>query len=414
VGVFNYKDIYCEMKQLIRHILREHTREIGEDRIKWNTESFIEKAKEIHGDKYDYSKVKYKNNRTPVIIICPVHGEFTQAPYLHLQGGECLKCSYVSRGLGKRVGKDDFIKRANEVHGNKYDYSKVDYNTSQDKVEIICPIHGSFQQTPANHLKGQECPKCGKIKNVEGIRSNTEDFLKKAKKIHGNKYDYSQVDYKTAKSPIKIICPTHGEFEQTPNRHLLGMGCPECGITQRGLSIRRTTDDFIKQAKKVHGKKYNYDKVNYVTMSEPVKIICPVHGEFEQFPNTHLQGAGCPICQESRGERIVSQILSKNKLKYLPQHKFLDCTNKLQGRACRKLPFDFYLPNNNCCIEFDGGQHFNAVNWFGGQEGHEKQKYRDELKNQYCKKNGIKLIRIPYTMKKEEIEPYILKELGIK
>jgi very-short-patch-repair endonuclease len=126
-----------------------------------------------------------------------------------------------------------------------------------------------------------------------------------------------------------------------------------------------------------------------------------------------LRGQGCPICQESTGEKLVADILKKQKIRFLKQHKFVDCTNKKEGRFCRKLPFDFYIPSKNICVEYDGRQHFMAIDTFGGEEAFKTQKVRDKIKNQYCKKNGIKLIRIPYTMKKEDIEPYILKELGI-
>jgi very-short-patch-repair endonuclease len=127
---------------------------------------------------------------------------------------------------------------------------------------------------------------------------------------------------------------------------------------------------------------------------------------------SHLQGQGCPFCNESKGEALVDNILKSSNVNFIRQYKFTDCTNKKEGRFCRKLPFDFYIPESNTCIEYDGIQHFQSVSNFGGDEMFEQVKRKDEIKNQYCEENGIKLIRIPYTMKNEDIEPYILQELG--
>jgi hypothetical protein len=406
VGVFNYKDIYCEMKQLIRHILREHTREISEMR-KLTTPEFIEKAKAVHGDKYDYSNTKYKGAQEDVKIICPKHGEFTTTPNIHISHARgCQKCGKENQVHGLRSNSNEFIKKAKSVHGDKYDYSKVNYVKNSIPVTITCPTHGDFEQRPDKHLVGRGCQKC-----KGGIRSNTGEFIQKAKEIHGDRYNYSQVEYKNQNTPVTIICPEHGDFLQKPTQHLNGAGCQKCGG-----NYRYNTNEFIDLAKEVHGDRFDYSKTIYKNNSTPIVITCPKpnHGDFTQWPNHHLKGVGCPHCSESKGEKLVSEILKKNKISFLRQHRFGDCTNNKQGKFCVKLPFDFYLPNKNICIEYDGKQHFQPVNMFGGDESFEGQVLRDKIKDQYCKKNGIKLIRIPYTMKKEEIEPYILKELGIK
>ena len=391
------------MRELIRHIIREQTKEIGEMK-KLTTPDFIERAKEVHGDKYDYSEVDYKNNSAPIKIICPIHGEFVIRPNNHLRGGGCQKCS------GKyRPTTNDFITDAKNTHGDKYNYSKVKYVNGKTDVEIICPLHGSFFQIPNNHLTGSGCPKCSKKH-----QPNNKEFTDAAKHIHGNEYDYSEVEYVNSKTPVIIKCPIHGNFEQSPSKHLMGQGCPECANELKGESQRLTADEFIKVSKEVHGDKYDYSKVKYKNNQTPVTIVCPIHGEFTQTPLSHTSGkSGCPRCQESKGEKLVKRILEKHKIKSLNQYKFIDCTNNLQGRYCRKLPFDFYLPDYNSCLEFDGRQHFQPVDIFGGIDSFEKQKKLDKIKAQYCKDNGIKLIRIPYTMKKEDIEPYILSELGM-
>ena len=182
-------------------------------------------AREIHGDRYDYSKVEYKNNSTKVCIICPEHGEFWQVPYNHIHGSGCPLC-------GKRRKKytnDDFINSANIIHNHKYDYSRVDYKNNKTKVCIICPEHGEFWQTPFRHIiSKQGCPECAKINRIRKRTCTTEEFITKAKKVHGEKYDYSKTEYKNIKKKVSIICPEHGEFFQTANDHLNGCGCPKC------------------------------------------------------------------------------------------------------------------------------------------------------------------------------------------
>jgi hypothetical protein len=200
---------------------------------------------------------------------------------------------------------------------------------------------------------------------------------------------------------------------QLPGNHLKGSGCLECGQESQKEKTTKSIEEFLKNAKKIHRDKYDYSKVIFRGARTPIQIICPIHGEFTQFPGPHLRGQGCPVCQESKGELLVGDILKKHKIKYLPQHKFVDCTNKLTGGSCRKLPFDFYLPSLNTCIEFDGAQHHRPIDWFGGLDTFEKIKKRDKIKTEYCEKNNIKLIRIPDSLNKDDIEPYILQELGL-
>ena len=189
------------------------------------TEEFIKKAKEIHGDKYNYSKVNYKNSTTKVCIICKEdgHGEFYQTPNCHLSGSGCPKCS------GRyRISAKEFIKKAKERHGNIYDYSKVDYKSVNDKVSITCLEHGEFFQLAYSHLQGSGCPKCSR-----SAKLTTEEFIKKAKEIHGDKYNYSRAVYKNSTTPIEIFCKIHGYFSQTSKIHLRGHGCPECSGLNR-------------------------------------------------------------------------------------------------------------------------------------------------------------------------------------
>lgn len=193
-----------------------------------------------------------------------------------------------------RLTTEEFVEKARKVHGDKYDYSETKYVNQNEKVTIICPIHGPFEQVPYNHLAGHGCPKCG-----GRVKSNTEEFIEKARKIYGDKYDYSKVEYDGIFKPVTIICPLpgHGEFQTIPKKFLRGnaVPCPKC---QHRGKPGLTTEEFIEKARKVHGDKYDYSKVDYVDTKTNVTIICPVdgHGEFQQLPSAHLNGSGCPRC----------------------------------------------------------------------------------------------------------------------
>lgn len=208
-----------------------------------NTEKFIEKAKTIHGDKYDYSKVEYLNNHTKICIICPIHGEFWQTPMKHLAKRGCPKCGTINRVLHKTSTTSKFIEKAKIIYGDKYDYSKVEYKSSSQKVCIICPKHGEFYITPNNHLRGHGCTKCQYETLHNLFTSNTEEFIKKARKIHGAKYDYSKTIYKSSNKEVRIICSTHGEFWQTPDNHLQSKGCPKCFQSKLENEIAKLLDE---------------------------------------------------------------------------------------------------------------------------------------------------------------------------
>ena len=205
---------------------------------KLTIEEFIKKAEKFHNNKYDYSKVEYVNSQTKVCIICPKHGEFWQTPAMHLSQNGCPKCGRESSSKSRIKEKDSFVSEATNIHGNKYDYSKVEYKGTHTKICIICPIHGEFWQTPRKHLEGNGCPRCYGNK-----RLTTEEFIKKATSIHGNKYDYSVSEYKNYRTKLKIICPKHGEFIQTPHSHLNGDGCPYCNFSHLENEIKLMLDN---------------------------------------------------------------------------------------------------------------------------------------------------------------------------
>ena len=285
--------------------------------------------------------------------------------------------------MPKKLTKEEFIKKANEKHNGKYDYSNVVYVNSTTKVCIICPEHDEFWQRPRGHLQGKGCSKCAYELNGKRRRSSLTNFITKAREIHGDKYDYSKVDYVNSKTKVCIICPEHMEFWQEANAHLLGQTCPKCS----GNHIP-TTEEWIKKARKVHGDKYDYSKVDYVNNYTKVCIICPEHMEFWQEANSHLRGHGCPKCNLSHLERSVMTYLNEVGITYNYQKHF----NWL-GRQS----LDFYLPDYNVGIECQGEQHFFPVDFKGkGVEWACKMFNKtvscDKRKKTLCEKHGVKLL----------------------
>ena len=212
---------------------------------KLTTEEFIEKARQIHGWKYTYSKVDYENSKTNVCIICPEHGEFLQKPREHLNGCGCPKC-----GGTKKLTTDEFIQKGKDIHEDKYDYLKVNYIDAHKKVCIICHRkdkygneHGEFWQRPNEHLNGCGCPKCGHDKTNIKQTFTTDDFVQKAREVHRDKYDYSKVNYVNSQTKVCIICPKHGEFWQIPNQHLKGRGCLRCKNSYLENEISKILED---------------------------------------------------------------------------------------------------------------------------------------------------------------------------
>ena len=267
---------------------------------KLTTQSFIDKAQTVHGDRYDYSQVDYERAHVIVTIICPDHGPFMQSPSNHFAGKGCAECGKLAAGDARRKTTEQFIAKANAVHGDRYDYSLVEYVSSATKVTINCFDHGPFEQTPSEHLIGSGCAKCGSLAAADARRKTTEQFIAKARMVHGDRYDYSLVEYLSAIEKVTIICPDHGPFEQTPNGHVEGKGCYECGVLASSDARRLTTEQFIAKAKMVHGDRYDYSLVEYVTNREKVKIICPDHGHFLQAPNDHIdQRSGCADCAQT-------------------------------------------------------------------------------------------------------------------
>lgn len=371
---------------------------------KLTKDEFVLRAKEIHGDKYDYSKTKYVNSNTKVCVLCREHGEFWVTPSNHLRGRKCPICARINSAKIRSFDTDTFVKKAREVHGNRYDYSKTEYIDTRTKVCIICPVHGIFWQAPNGHLSGRGCSKCA------GKESDRELFIQKSQEVHGGKYDYSKVDYKGARVKVCVICPIHGKFFVTPSNHQKGRGCPKCAIEGSHKEAMLKKEEVIKRFREIHGDKYNYSLVDYNGVNRLVDIICPKHGVFKQTPYRHMIGNGCPKCSNSQGENSIIRVLDKYNVKYEYQYKIL-LNLILWGK--KELRVDFYLPQENMIIEYNGIQHYEEVKHFHEKDnGFEKQKARDRKLKKWCEDNNIKLLVIKYTQK-ERIEEILKQHINL-
>ena len=288
-----------------------------------------------------------------------------------------------------------FIDKAKLIHGERYDYSNVEYIKNDIKIKIICPLHGQFEQSPNNHLKGNGCKKCANEKQAK----NVDDFINESLLIHKGKYDYSLVEYINTETKVKIICPIHGEFEQKPKKHLKGQGCYNCGVEKIKEKTIKSNDTFISEAKEKHNDKYDYSLVNYVNSHDKINIICSEHGIFEQAPYSHLSGKGCSKCglvyDKSEGE--VKEFISSLKILFEENNRKI-----LNGKE-----LDIYIPTYNLAIEYNG------LYWHS-------EEYIDNNyhlnKTELCESQGIKLIHIfedEWKYKQDIVKSRLMNMLGL-
>jgi len=281
----------------------------------------------------------------------------------------------------KALTNDEFIKKASSIH-RKIDYSRCNYINRRTDIIIGCSKHGFFKTNPTSHLRSKNgCRYCNFDKN----RKSSDEYIKEALSVHNGLYDYSKVCYKDNRTPIIIICSKHGDVKINPYRHLKGDICTKCNPNSK-----KTNKEYIKEVSEVHNNTYDYSKTLYKNARSPVIITCTKHGDFEQIARDHLNGHGCSKCGSSKGELLIIKWLGLNKIKYIHQKKFKECKYK------RLLAFDFYLPDYNTCIEYDGEQHYKAIEYFGGECGFNDIKRNDCIKNDYCKVNNINIFRISY------------------
>lgn len=299
-----------------------------------------------------------------------------------------------------KITQQDFLERCKKVHGDRYDYSKVVYTKQNVKVPIICKEHGEFLQSPEKHWIGRGCPKC-KGKNIANkLRGNIDSILETCRKVHNNKYDYSQVEYINLDSKVKIICPEHGIFWQTLALHKQGKtGCWECRSSKISSTKLPTTKDLIKKFKLVHGDIYDYSLVDYVKSSDKVKILCKKHGMFEQATDVHLRPAGCPRCAHlvSSQEDEVYEFLLENGIE----------AQRSVWKVLKRNQLDLYIPEKKLAIEINGI-------WWHSDNKKDKNYHYDKMKE--CRDLGIRLIQISdadWRDNKTKMKSIILNALNI-
>lgn len=227
-------------------------------------------------------------------------------------------------------------------------------------------------------------------------------FLQRARLKHNNEYDYTEVKYSRASVKVSIRCLKHGIFQQRPNDHLRGNGCPSCGDLRTAASKRGNKDDFIKRTESFHGTTYQYDQVVYKNAVTKVTVVCKQHGPFFVTPDKHLTGIGCPKCSNtmSCGERKIQNYLMKCGIKFTREKSFPDLIGRTPNS---RLRYDFFLPDYNVLVEYDGQHHFSPIRIKGrlttaqSIEKHRATKRNDKKKNRYAAKKGIALLRIKYT-----------------
>jgi very-short-patch-repair endonuclease/glutaredoxin/uncharacterized C2H2 Zn-finger protein/DNA-directed RNA polymerase subunit RPC12/RpoP len=404
----------------------------------------VEDFKKVHNDQFDYSLVDYINSNIKVKIIClKCNKIFEQKPSSHKNGAGCPYC------VGRNKTLIEWIDIFNKVHKNKYNYDLLNKNIlSEDIIKVKCNIHGIFEIKARLHKCGMGCPRC------TGRNKTVDEWMKIFKELFSNKYEYDLVNINNQNTIINVKCLKHGIFQATLKNLKRGIGCPKCSGWYRTFDewielfnkahgdgtygyylikeiknsthkipifcykckkifyqspnahsnkhgcpycagFNRTLTDWIDIFNKVHQNKYSYDLIKSInTCDDKINVICPEHGVFETTPIRHKR-SGCPKCKKSYGEMFIEQYLKNHQINYISQKWFKNC------KYIKCLYFDFYLPEQKICIEYDGEQHFKPVK-FGGismkeaKKIFEQNQIKDNIKNEFCRTNGIQIIRIPF------------------
>lgn len=370
-------------------------------------DDFIKLARIKHSEKYCYDKVILGNSSKKVEIFCRFHEKyFWQTPKNHLLGQGCPYCAKV-----KKKTTEEFIEESIKIHGDKYRYDKTIYKNCRSDVIIFCNTHQEYFSIKADyHLNGYGCQKCNILKPV-----TFEEFVKRAQTKHGDIYNYDINDFINTTTLINIFCTKHGGyFTQTPTAHMTRSGCPICSKNRK-----KTLEEFIEDSVAIHGDLYDYSNVEYINCRTKVKILCKFHNEiFEQTADVHLRGKGCPLCSNSKGEVKVRNKLISLNIKYEPQYKNSGCFYK------NLLRFDFGIFNNFGdlvgIIEYNGAQHYKPFDFSRNKNEYDEKiieefeilQKKDNIKRQWCKDNNIPMLELKFdedTLLENNIELFLTK-----
>lgn len=378
---------------------------------------FIEYCTQKHNSKYGYDRViLYNGMHSKIEILCrKCDVYFEQRAYHHKNGSGCPDC-----GGSKKLTFEQVVIKSRAVHGDEYGYIKSSYKGPREYMDIICFIHGIFEQRPYDHYRKPSRTKHGKttrVRNPSGCPTcndrtlTNEDFIRAAILTHGKEYGYDKLNYVNARTHVLIKCYTHGYFKQMPISHLYGKhGCPDCGGCRK-----LTQEEFIERAIAIHGDKYNYSYVIYKNGKTKVNIECKKHGIFSQRAQDHIYSKfprGCPEC----GKKNKSEDLCRKYLEeYCSVYQEVKFPN-VRPKFMEGLELDGYAPNyGNIAFEYNGRQHYERVEAWQTPEQFQRQQERDRRKIELCKKYNIDLIIIDgrkyscYDPRKLKI--YVLTEL---
>ncbi len=290
----------------------------------------------------------------------------------------------------KRLQQEAILERFKDIHGDDFDNFWVFYETRTTPVLLVCNNCGYvFRRTPNEHLKGRKCQQCSRKKVGQKLALTTIEFIKRSILVHGYFYGYHRVKYINNWTPVEIWCPIHGYFFQNPSNHFKGVRCAKCEQSSR----TKDTSFFKNKSEVIHSGTYNYSNSLYINAQTKVEIICKKHGSFWMLPHNHYAGSGCPKCNESQGEKKIRLFLEEHDLYFISEYRAPGCINPENNSQLR---YDFYIEDLNLIIEYDGALHYEAYNHFGGEEALKIRQVLDVIKNKFCSKNKIRLLRIPY------------------
>jgi len=356
-------------------------------------EDFVTKATAVHCGAYDYSKVEL-DGQNKVTILCPKHGEFKQKPSSHMSGRGCPACGKEAISVKSKMPQSEFLRKAMETHGDRYDLSKAIVSGLQSKIVAICREHGEFYPTANNFLNGSGCPKCARSKVGAIARKPVVSIISKALKVHQGRYGYGKITYKDQQAFLKVICPVHGVFSQRAQDHLKGIGCRKCAQPVHDL------ESFKEEATLVHGGFYDYSKAQYVNAAVKVEIVCPEHGSFWQLPACHVSlQNGCPRCAKvgpSSGQVELFEFISK----HAEAEMEFTLTNSRQR-------LDIAIPSMSLAFEYHG------LIWHSTKFSTDARK--DFKKHKLAESEGIRILHVyqdEWENNRKAVENTILSALG--
>lgn len=314
---------------------------------KLTLEEFKVKVVKVWGDTYTVISKHYEGSKKDMIFECKKHGEFTRTPNALIDKKcGCPQCGPGSGGKNKLSAGTVLTELKLKFPTFEFPEFLENYRDTQYKVRVVCPTHGEFSIRPASlRLAKGGCPSCNVEAGIAARTDTREAYIAKARKKHGNYYDYTNLVYKNSREKVEIICPEHGSFLQDANTHLM-LGCFQCGIARRSTAAKIPFTEFVARARAVHGNLYEYDETNYSSMVTELSITCKKHGEFKQIGTYHVHNeAGCPKCgnQMSKGELELKEYLTEIGVEHIPNYKY-------SGRK----EVDAFIPSLNIAIEYDG------------------------------------------------------------